>query len=127
MIFLIPKTKEEDHWKIQTSSELEHAAAALAEQKEFAENLVQNSAVPTFVINAERQVIIWNRACEEMTGIKAELMLGKDDAWKGFYNNKRAVLAEVVIDGTLDQASACYPVFRKSSSFQKGWAGRRLV
>jgi diguanylate cyclase (GGDEF)-like protein/PAS domain S-box-containing protein len=105
---------------LENIGELEHAAAALSEQKEFAENLVQNSAVPTFVINAERHVIIWNRACEEMTGIKSELMLGKDEAWKGFYNNKRAVLAEVVIDGSLDQASACYPVFRKSSFIPEG-------
>ena len=48
------------------------AKARIEEQKEFVENLVQNSAVPIFVLNAQRRVLIWNRACEELTGVKAE-------------------------------------------------------
>ena len=33
----------------------------------------------TFAINRERKVIAWNRAVEEMTGVKAEDMMGKGD------------------------------------------------
>jgi PAS domain-containing protein len=38
------------------------------EQMEFAESLVQNSTVATFVLDSRHRVIIWNRACETLTG-----------------------------------------------------------
>jgi PAS domain-containing protein len=96
------------------------AAAALAEQKEFAESLILNSAVPSFVINTDRMVVIWNRACEELTGIKAVEMLGSDQAWKAFYKTKSPVLAEIIIDGIPDQMPDYYQEFRKSSFIPEG-------
>lgn len=96
------------------------AAAALAEQKEFAENLMLNSAVPSFVINTDHRVVIWNRACEELTGIKAVEMLGLDQAWKAFYKTKNPVLADIVIDGTSDKVPDYYQEFGKSSFIPEG-------
>ena len=96
------------------------AAAALAEQKEFAESLILNSAVPSFVINTDRRVVIWNRACEELTGIKADEMLGGDQAWKAFYSTKNPVLAEIVLDGPPDQMPDCYQEFGKSTFIPEG-------
>lgn len=96
------------------------AAAALAEQKEFAESLILNSAVPSFVINTERLVVIWNRACEELTGIRADEMLGRDQAWKAFYSTKSRVLAEIVLDGPPDRMPDCYQEFGKSSFIPEG-------
>jgi diguanylate cyclase (GGDEF)-like protein/PAS domain S-box-containing protein len=101
-------------------SEQALAAVALAEQKEFAESLVRNSAVPSFVINTDRKVLIWNRACEELTGIKAESMVGSDQAWKGFYKTKARVLAEIVIDGTPETMPEYYQEFGKSSFIPEG-------
>jgi diguanylate cyclase (GGDEF)-like protein/PAS domain S-box-containing protein len=105
---------------IQDITERKQAAAALAEQKEFAESLVLNSAVPSFVINTDRRVVIWNRACEELTGIKAEEMLGRDQAWKAIYKTKNPVLAEIVIDGTPDKMPDYYQEFGKSSFIPEG-------
>lgn len=96
------------------------AAAALAEQKEFAESLVRNSAVPSFVINTDRRVVIWNRACEVLTGIKAEEMLGSDQAWKAFYKARKPVLAEIIIDGIPDKMPDCYQELGKSSFIPEG-------
>jgi len=96
------------------------AAAVLAEQKEFAESLLRNSAVPAFVINTDRKVVIWNRACEELTGIGAEEMLDSDLAWKAFYSTKRSTLAEMVIDGTPDEMPDYYKELRKSSFIPEG-------
>ena len=105
---------------IQDITERKNAASALAEQKEFAESLVLNSAVPTFVINTERRVVIWNQACEELTGIRAEEMLGGDLAWKAFYKTRNQVLAEFVIDGPPDKMPDCYLEFGKSSFNPEG-------
>jgi len=105
---------------IQDISERKQAAAALADQKEFADSLVRNSAVPTFVINTDRKVLIWNRACEELSGIRAEEMLGSDRAWQAFYKTKNPVLAEIIIDGTPDKRPDCYLEFGKSSFIPEG-------
>lgn len=94
--------------------------ASLDEQKTFVDNLVQNSAVPIFVLNAEHRVLIWNRACEELTGIKAEAMLGKDEPWRAFYGHKRPVLADIVIDDSLALAPTLFSTIGKSGLIPEG-------
>ena len=42
----------------------------------FAVRLMQHLVVPTFVLDAERRVIIWNKACERLTGLAAAEVLG---------------------------------------------------
>ncbi|HEY5513684.1 MAG TPA: PAS domain S-box protein [Geomonas sp.] len=78
------------------------AASALAAQKEFAESLVQNSVLPTFVLDDKHRVIIWNRACEMLTGIDAAGLLGSDQLWRVFYDQERPLLADLLVDGNLD-------------------------
>lgn len=105
---------------IQDISERKQAAAALAEQKDFAETLVRNSAVPAFVIDTNRRVVIWNHACEELTGISAKEMLGHDQVWKAFYTTHRSILAEMVIDGMPEQMPDYYRNFGRSSFIPEG-------
>ena len=95
-------------------------AAIVEEQKEFLESLVQQSAVPTFVISPENEVLIWNRACEELTGLSAAEMLGRDEPWKAFSAQKRPVLANLVISGQVEQAEEGYSFFGKSSFIPEG-------
>ncbi|MBW2675867.1 MAG: PAS domain S-box protein, partial [Deltaproteobacteria bacterium] len=51
----------------------------------------------TFVIDRDGQVITWNRAIEEMTGIKAKDMIGKGDYEYAipFYGTRRAILIDL--------------------------------
>ena len=55
---------------------------------------------PTFVIDAEGKIIIWNRAAEEFTGAKAENMLGKGDHEYSipFYGKRRPVLIDLAFN-----------------------------
>ncbi|MDU0458971.1 MAG: EAL domain-containing protein [Geobacteraceae bacterium] len=105
---------------IQDISERKQVAAALADQKEFAESLVRNSAVPAFVIDTGRRVLIWNHACEELTGIAAKDIIGRDQVWKAFYAEQRPVLAEIVIDGIPDKIPENYHNFGRSSFIPEG-------
>ena len=75
----------------------------LHEQSEFLERLLQQSAVPTIVLNPQHEVVIWNRACEEMTGVAAARMLGGTEAWTAFYDRKAPMLADFVICAALQQ------------------------
>ena len=84
---------------IHDISERKRAATALEEQREFSLKLVENAAVPCFVLAADHKVLVWNKACEELTGIMAVEVIGTDRHWKGFYSNRRPTLADVVLDG----------------------------
>ena len=105
---------------IQDITERKVEFATLSAQKDFAESLIRNSAVPAFVINANRRVVIWNRACEELTGVKAEDMLGGDQVWRAFYKKKNPLLAEIIIDGQPEQRPDCYQEFGKSTFIPEG-------
>ncbi len=52
----------------------------------------------TFVIDNDKKVVAWNRACEEMTGVKKEEMVGKGDYAYAvpLYGRKRKILIDYV-------------------------------
>lgn len=88
--------------------------------KEFSANLVQNSAAPTFVLDNSHRVVLWNSACEELTGIKAADIVGTDGQWKPFYDHKRPVLADVIIDAKDKDLSRLYHTYAKSKFISEG-------
>lgn len=87
---------------------------------EFSENLIQNSAVPTFVLDSQHRVFIWNRACEELTGIKQAEIIGSDNAWQAFYPQKRSVLADIVLSGNTEDLAKSYDAYMASSLIPEG-------
>jgi nitrogen fixation/metabolism regulation signal transduction histidine kinase len=87
---------------------------AVLAQKEFSTNLLEVSAVPTFVLDRQHRVIVWNKACEELTGMKATEMIGSDDQWKPFYPDKRPVLADIVLDGNHGDLPTFYDKYIRS-------------
>ena len=93
---------------------------AETELKEFFDSLIQGTATPTFVIDNNHRVVLWNRACEELTGIKAKDIAGTDGQWKAFYKSKRPVLADVVIDGKSADLPHLYTTFGKSKFIPDG-------
>ena len=52
---------------------------------DFSIRLMEHLVVPTFVLDADCRVIIWNRACERLTGLKASEVIGTREHWRGFY------------------------------------------
>jgi len=92
----------------QMMHEMHRQKESAQQQKEFSENLLQNSSIPTYVLDRQHRVIIWNRACEELTGMPASEVCGTDQAWKAFYPGKRPVLADLVLDPGLGEADSLY-------------------
>jgi signal transduction histidine kinase len=101
-------------------AERKRAEELLEEHKRFAENLIENSAVATFVLDPQHRVVIWNKACEELAGIPASDMIGTDNQWKPFYDHKRPSLADIVIDGDLNRLPGLYSVYAKSALAPNG-------
>ena len=76
----------------------------------YAVRLMQHLVVPTFVLNPARRVVIWNRACERLTGVAAAEVIGTNKHWRAFYEKRRYCLADVVALGCPDKLSRLYPL-----------------
>ncbi len=81
------------------SSELAHS---------YAVRLMQHLVVPTFVIDPKRRVVIWNRACERLTGVAASEVIGTSQHWRAFYEHRRYCLADLVALGRPDKLGDLY-------------------
>nr|MDA8085745.1 PAS domain-containing protein [Nitrospiraceae bacterium] len=57
-------------------------------------SLIENLTVAAFVLNSNHEVVVWNKACEELTGLKSADMVGTRDQWKPFYQEKRPFFVE---------------------------------
>ncbi len=69
----------------------------------------------TFAIDPEGNVIVWNRAIEEMTGIRAETMVGKGgyEYALPFYGIRRPILIDYVMDPNLEISAELYSVLAR--------------
>src|SRR6202035_3913333 len=74
----------------------------------YAVRLMQHLVVPTFVIDPRRRVVIWNRACERLTGVAASEVLGTSGHWRAFYEKRRYCLADLVALDRPDKVSELY-------------------
>ncbi|MFA5119152.1 MAG: PAS domain S-box protein [Candidatus Omnitrophota bacterium] len=101
-------------------TERKNAEYELQEQKEFSENLVQNSAMATFVINASHRVIFWNKACERLSGFRGNELIGTSNQWKPFYKSRRPVLADLVVDANHESVANYYKQYGRSTLAPNG-------
>jgi PAS domain S-box-containing protein len=75
------------------------AELALRESEQKLANIIDFLPDATLVIDKEGKVIAWNRAMEEMTGIKAADMVGRGNFEYGlpFYGKRRPILIDLVL------------------------------
>jgi PAS domain S-box-containing protein len=95
-------------------TKMEQIKESLQEQKKFTENLIDNSAAATFVLDPQHKVILWNKACEELTGIDAFAMVGTGKHWQAFYDHDRPCIADIVLNAGHDGLPGLYGSFEKS-------------
>lgn len=81
----------------------------------YAVRLMQHLVVPTFVLNPQREVVVWNRACERLTGVAAHEVIGTKKHWRAFYKEKRFCLADLVAEERPDLLGSLYPEFTVST------------
>ena len=74
------------------------AEEQLKESEQRLHDIINFLPDATYAIDREGKVIVWNRAIEEMTGIKASDILGKGDYEYAvpFYGTRRPILVDLV-------------------------------
>lgn len=88
--------------------------------RDFAIRLMTHLVVPTFVLDAGGQVIIWNRACERLTGVMAAEVLGTSEHWRAFYTTPRPCLADLLVQNRTDEIPALYADSDRFESLEHG-------
>lgn len=83
-------------------------------------SIIDGSSIPQFVINRNHEVIYWNRALERYTGIHARDMRGTTNAWKAFYDKKKPVLADLVLENDIEQLPGWHEGKYKASKKMTG-------
>ncbi len=65
---------------------------------QFLNALLMESPIPAFAIDGHHRVIHWNRALEDLVGITAEQVLGTDQHWRIFYDQRRPCMVDLLVD-----------------------------
>lgn len=82
--------------------------------EEKLENIISFLPDATFVIDLNRRVLAWNRALQELSGVKPEDILGKGDYEYSlpFYGARRPMLIDLALDYD-DSAAERYPSIQR--------------
>ncbi|HEY0491003.1 MAG TPA: diguanylate cyclase [Telluria sp.] len=83
-------------------------SSAATPERIFANKLLEMLAVPAFVLDTGHRVMLWNRACERLTGVSANEVIGTRDHWRSFYQEERPTLADLVLEDRPEQVTQLY-------------------
>ncbi len=83
-------------------------------------------STPAFIIDTDHFVVAWNAACELLTGVASQDVLGTRNHWQPFYDKPRPCLADLVLDNLLSEASNFYSQhdkteFANDGHMAEGW------
>ncbi|MCK5723149.1 MAG: PAS domain S-box protein, partial [Gammaproteobacteria bacterium] len=112
--YIIYENKDYMIGVIRDITERKNAERILQEEKEFSANLIQHCAIPAFVVDSQHKILYWNKACEELTGFKAENMIGTSDHGNVFHGCNRPCIVDCVIDDNFDELSKYYTIYGTS-------------
>ncbi|MGH8853844.1 MAG: sensor domain-containing diguanylate cyclase [Telluria sp.] len=91
-------------------------------------------SIPVFVLDTQARVMIWNHACEQLTGVPAAEMIGTSEHWRCFYEYRRPTLADLVLQNRAEDVRRilprCAAEESKPNLYMESWfdmprAGRR--
>jgi diguanylate cyclase (GGDEF)-like protein/PAS domain S-box-containing protein len=84
------------------------------------DELVHQLVDPAFVIGADGLILVWNRACELLTGMAAKDVVGTREHWRAFYDHPRPCLSDLIATGQTERVDALYAATDGSCSIYGG-------
>ncbi|MCX7944629.1 MAG: diguanylate cyclase [Deltaproteobacteria bacterium] len=103
------------------NKQLSNSVGEALTANEILHNIIEFLPDATFVIDKNKRVIEWNRAMEELTGIKKSEIIGKGDYIyaKAFYGNMRPILIDL-LDGSNEEIEKNYINFERKANLVVG-------
>jgi PAS domain S-box-containing protein len=65
--------------------------------------IIDSNPIPTFVIDNNHLITHWNKACEQILGIKAAEMVGTRRHQEVFYGKQRSTMADLIVDDSMEK------------------------
>ncbi|HTY99167.1 MAG TPA: diguanylate cyclase, partial [Rhodocyclaceae bacterium] len=93
----------------------------MEKQSGLIDDLLRQLVVPVFVIDADSRVIVWNRACEVLTGMSAQAVVGTREHWRAFYDGPRPCLADLIATGRTAEIPDLYASHDSSALIYGGF------
>jgi signal transduction histidine kinase/HAMP domain-containing protein len=119
----LEKLNRELRVEIQERAKIENALRD-SEQRirgahEQLEQIIEFLPDATFVVDKDKKVIAWNRAIEEMTGVKKEDIIGQGDHAYAvpFYGERRPILTDFIFDFDQSAASRYQTLIKRGNTY----------
>jgi len=90
--------QHKDKKKKTKYSESLWAREVFSNSQQFLQSIIGSSPFPTFIIGKDHLIIYWNKALEELSGIKSEEVVGTGQQWRAFYKTARPCMADLLVD-----------------------------
>ncbi|MCP4130525.1 MAG: response regulator [bacterium] len=115
------KERQIIHASWRDISERKQAEEVIKESEQKLSDIIDFLPDATLVIDTEGRVIAWNHSMEQLTGIKATDMLGKDDYEYSIplYGKRRPILVDLV-NKPLEELEQIYPGIKRESGVLTG-------
>ncbi len=84
------------------------------------QSIIGSSPIPAFIIGRDHLIIYWNKALEELSGIKAKEVVGTGQQWRAFYKTARPCMADLLVDKYHKKIPQWYPGKYIKSTLIKG-------
>ncbi len=109
-------------------TEFKNKEKALNREKRRLSQILQETGIPTFVIDNHHVLTHVNKAFENLTGISPEEILGTQNQWLAFYPAKRPTMADLIVDHADEKEIARYykGKYRKSAVSESGFESENL-
>lgn len=98
--------------RIRTSkirSESAWANEVFSNGQQSVQSIIGSSPIPAFIIGKDHLIIYWNKALEELSGIKAKEVVGTGQQWRAFYKTARPCMADLLVDKYQKKIPQWYP------------------
>ncbi len=87
----LKRLKEREEWQ-----------GRLIREHKTIEGIIEGSPIPTMVIDTNHRVILWNKACADLTGYTAAEMIGTNKHYMPLYKDARPLVADIIIDQSFE-------------------------
>jgi PAS domain S-box-containing protein len=101
-------------------TERKHMEDEIRASEQRLHTIIDGSSIPQFVINRNHEVIYWNKALESYSGIEAHDVRNTKNAWKAFYESRRPLLVDLLVDEKPDDIPVWYDGKYSSSPYVEG-------
>ncbi len=83
-------------------SDILHTQTSLIAMSGMLRQIIDGAPLASFVVDQNHRVTHWNLACERLTGLPRQKVLGSREAWRAFSDDERPLLADLIVDGVSD-------------------------